>query len=104
MKELKPSCMAYDTSEKRHSEQHLMILSARSSMLPPRSSSFSSVTVSGLRAINKLRRTASSYNDTSLTDSTSSSLHDRRAMSYHGRENASNSRFKKFSGGYFNDR
>jgi hypothetical protein len=104
MKELKPICMAYDTSEKRHSEQHLMILTARSSMLPTRSSSVSSVTVSGLRAINKLRRTASSYNDTSLTDSTSSSLHDRRAMSYHGRENASNNRFKKFSGGYFNDR
>jgi hypothetical protein len=101
LKELKPIFMAYDTSVRRHSEQTQMILTARSSMLSPRSSSFSSVTVSGLRAINKLRRTASSYNDNSLTDS---SVHDSRAMSYHGRENASNSRFKKFSGGYFNDK
>jgi hypothetical protein len=101
MKELKPIFMAYDTSVRRQSEQPLMILTARSSMLSPRSSSFSSVTVSGLRAIYKLRRTASSYNDNSLTDS---SVHDSRAMSYHGRENASNSRFKKFSGGYFNDK
>jgi len=104
MTELKPIFMAYDTSVRRQSEQPLMILTARSSMLSPRSSSFSSVTVSGLRAINKLRRTASSYIDNSLTDSSSSSVLDGRAMSYHGIENASNSRFKKFSGGYFNDR